>query len=388
MTTTNTYVWVYYSCIAVCAVCALIINIYKPQYSLVDATSGTKSKRPSIVYVTTFIMIGYIVFWAAIRNGVVDTAGYIKSYIELDTEINWKTLFESGEEKAPLFELFQIFLKRIGFTWHMYIATVAIISGICFFYGISKFSDDVVLSCYLFITGTYFYWLFNGIRQFLVVAIVFACMRLIVEKKLWKFLILIFVLYFIHKTAWILIPIYFIANMKNWSYGIYVCVLATMAVVILFPNQFTALLGESFTEYNVVEDFAKDDGVSILRFLVAMVTPTLSFIYKKRIAEYDNKYINVFVNMSLITGGLYAVGVVTSGIYMGRLPIYTDVFNLLLLPFIIKCVVPKNAKGPIFAACIILYFVHFHLLVQESFVYTTDLFGGVMDRNDYIPYLH
>ncbi|MBQ6381842.1 MAG: EpsG family protein [Clostridia bacterium] len=383
-----TYIWVYYTCLLVCGICALVINLRKPQYSLLEATGSTKQRRPGVVYVLTFVMMGYLIFWAAIRNGVVDTAGYVRSYIEMGTEFNWSYLFESGQEKAPLFEVFQIILKRLGFTWHMYIATIAIISGVCFYYGISRYSDDVVLSFYLFMTGLYFYWLFNGIRQFLVASIVFACWRLIIEKKLVKFLILIFIMYFIHKTAWILVPIYFIVHMKNWSYGIYACILATMAVVLIFPNQFVGILDDTYTEYNVAENFAKDDGVNVFRFLVSMVTPALAFVFKKEIAAYENRYVNVMVNMSLITAGLYAVGVVTSGIFIGRLPIYTDVFTILLLPFILKHVLPKHTKGPVFVACVILYFVYFHLQMQDSGVYTTDLFGGIMDRNADIPYLH
>ena len=273
--------------------------------------------------------------------------------------------------------LYQIILKRLGLNWHFFLGSVAFITGIFLYKGISEFSDDVPFTFYLFMTGLYFYWMFNGIRQFLVAAIVFASLRLITEKKLIKFLILIAVLYFVHKMVLIMIPIYFIANMKNWSYGIYACVLATMAVVILFPSQFMALLDDSFEEYNVAEQFAEDDGVNILRFLVAMVTPTLAFIYKKQIAEFDNKYVNVMVNMSLITAGIYAVGVVTSGTYIGRLPIFTDMFGIILLPFIIKRVLPKNVRGPIWVASLIFYFVYFYLQLEDGMYYTTDWFRAL-----------
>ena len=374
--------WVYYLAILLCGFGALVLNANQVDYSLIDATSGKGIKRQKQVYLVAFLLMGYIVFWAAIRNGVADTAAYIFKYKSLSLEINLKQLFletDSTGEKAPLFTLYQIILKRIGFNWQQYLVSIAIISGFCMFYGISKYSDDVPFSMYLFMTGLHFYWLFNGMRQFLVASIFFACFKWVVEKKLWKILILVFILYFIHKTAWILIPVYFIANMKNWSYGIYACILATMAVVILFPNQFTALLDDSFSEYNVAEEFANDDGVTVLRFLVSMVTPTLAFIYKDKIAEYENPYVNVMINMSLITGGLYAVGVVTSGIFMGRLPLYTDLFGLLFLPFIIKRVLPKNMRGPIGVAAILLYFLYFYLQAKDGGMYYTTNWFEKMD---------
>ncbi len=373
--------WVYTLSLPLCAIAAIILNIRKPEYSVLEHTiGGAKVKRDALVRGVIFVLIAYITFWAAIRNGVADTAAYINNYKSLSTDINLKQLFLDSEQngvKSPLFTLYQIILKRLGFNWQFFLASVAAISGFCIYKGISKYSDDVALSYYLFITGLYYTWFFNGMRQFLVAAILFANLKLIVEKKLWKLLLLVLLLYFIHKTVWIIIPIYFIANMKNWSYGIYACILATMAVVILFPNQFTALLDDSFSEYNVAEEFAKDDGVNVLRFLVSMVTPILAFIYKDKIAEYENPYVNVMVNMSLITGGLYAVGVVTSGIYMGRLPIYTDLFGLILLPFILKRVLPNQSKGTVFAACLILYFVYFYLQTNNNTYYTTNWFPSM-----------
>ena len=370
--------WVYYLAIVLCGVGALILNASRAEYSLIDATSGNKSRRQTQVYIVAFMLMGYIVFWAAVRNGVVDTPEYIDGYIRIDATKNLRSFFLDENEKAPLFKIYQVVLKRLGFSWKQYLASIALISGFCIFFGISKYSDDVPFSMYLFMTGLHFYWLFNGVRQFLVASIFFACLKWIVEKKLWKILILVLILYWIHQTAWVLIPIYFIANMKTWSYGIYICVLATMAVVILFPNQFTALLDDSFEEYNVAEQFAKDDGVNIFRFLVSMVTPTLAFIYKDKIAEYENPYVNVMINMSLITGGLYAVGVVTSGVYIGRLPIYTNLFSLILLPFIIKRVLPKNLRGPIGVAATILYLLYFYLQSKDgAMYYTTYLFNGM-----------
>ena len=369
--------WVYYLAIVLCGVGALYFNAAHVEYSLLEATSGEKHKRPAQVYIVAFILVAYIVFWAAIRNGVVDTAEYIYGYEHMTTKLDFHRIF-SEDEKAPLFELYQIILKRLGFNWQQFLASVAIISGIFIFYGVGKYADDVPLSIYLFTTGLYAYWLFNGIRQFFVVSVLFACLRLIVEKKLIKYLIIVFILYFVHSTVIIMVPIYFIANMKNWSYGIYACILATMAVVILFPNQFVALLDDSFTEYNVAENFAKDDGVNIFRFLVAMVTPTLALIYRRKIEAFNNKYVNVLVNLSLISAGLYEVGVVTSGIYIGRLPMFVDMFSIILLPFILKKVLPPNTKGPIFVSCLILYFIYFYLQAKDGgLYYTTNLIEGM-----------
>ena len=115
------------------------------------------------------------------------------------------------------------------------------------------------------------------------------------------------------------------------------------------------------------------------------MTPILAFFYRKEIREYNNPFVNTMVNLSLITAGVYAVANVTSGIFVGRLPIYTETFNVLLLPFIINRIVPKKIKPILYFCCIVGFFFFFHLQFKDSGVYTTFLFDS-MNYNKDLPY--
>lgn len=378
--------WVYYSAILLCAFMGIVVYVIQDKYSIaaIGPSADEYQQRTRTVKFLTFVMLGYIVFWAAIRNGIVDTREYILSYEALNSNSNFIDIFSktdgSYDSKAPLFKAYQLFLKKLGLNWHWYLGSVAVFSGLCIYYGVSKYSDDVALSCFLFIADLEFYWLFNGIRQFIVVAMLFAAFRLLAEKKLVKFLLFVFVMYFIHTTAIILIPIYFIANMKNWSIGIVSCILITMTVVLLFPNSINVWIDSAFSDYNYLDTLStiSDDGANILRVAVALVPPTLAFIYRKEIREYNNPYVNVMVNFSLITAGLYAVAYVSSGIFIGRLPMYTETFNILLLPFIIHQIVPKKVKPILYVCCIVGYLLFFHLQAKDGGIYyTTDLVEGM-----------
>lgn len=382
--------WVYYSAILLCAFLAVVVYALQDKYSIaaIGPSAEEYQQRTRAVKALTFIMLGYVVFWAAVRNGIADTNAYISSYIAIDSNAHLIDPFTENsnvyDEKAPLFATYMLILKKMGLNWRWFIASVAIFSGICIYYGVSKYSDDVALSCFLFIADLEFMWLFNGIRQFIVVAMFFAAFRMIAEKKLIKFLLFVFVMYFIHATAIVLIPIYFIANMKNWSTGIISCVLATMAIVLLFPGRVNAWIDSAFSDYGYMELAENDDGVNIFRVAVALVPPTLAFLYRKEIKEYNNPFINVMVNFSLITAGLYAVAHVSSGILIGRLPIYTETFNILLLPFIIHRIVPKRVKPILYFCCIVGYLFYFHLQARDGgLYYSTDLFN---DMDLYVEY--
>lgn len=381
--------WVYYVAVFLCAFTAIIEFAVEDKYTIVGIgeIAEIQNRRKNIVKFIAFILIGYIVFWAAVRNGVADTRTYIQSYNLLKSDVGIFDSFirndDGSLDKAPLFISYQILLKKLGFDWHFFLGSIAVFSGLCIYYGISKFSDNVSYSVFLFITSLEFYWLFNGIRQFVVAAMFFVAFRLVVEKKFIKFLLLVFVMYFIHSTAIILIPIYFIVNMKNWDIGISICIIVTMAIVLIFPGKVNVWIDDAFSDYDYLNAVQDDDGVNILRVAVSLVTPVLAYIYRKDIARYNNPYINVMVNFSLITAGLYAIGYVTSGIYVGRLSIYTELFNILLLPFII-CRVSSKKIRPILIFCSIVgYLLFFYLQTKDgSTYYTTDLFDSMNMAKD------
>ena len=366
-----TNVWVYYSFFLVILVFGLLFS----KYEYAPVFSNGAYKRNKNVMIISFILIGYITFWAAIRNGVADTSTYIYGYETINSNVNILEVFR-GVDKAPLFTVYQIVLKRLGFDYHFYLASIAVISGVCIAYGIGAYTDDLFFSAFIFVASTNYTWMFNGIRQFLVVSIIFASTRLIVEKKLFKFLILVFILYFIHNSCIIMIPIYFILNFKPWSGKITVCILVTMAVVLFFPQLFIELLDLSMEGYNITEQLKEDDGVNVLRVFVAAVPAILAFNYKNEIKRYNDRYLNLWVNASVITVCLYAVGVISSGIFVGRLPIYTEIYNVLLLPFILKRIIPQESKVLLYIAFVGFYILFFYLMTKNSY-YTTDLFNSM-----------
>lgn len=96
------------------------------------------------------------------------------------------------------------------------------------------------------------------------------------------------------------------------------------------------------------EDWEKisDDGTNHIRVAVYSVPLLLSLLGLRRIRRLNDPMINMAVNASAVTTGIYLVSMVTSGIFIGRLPIYTSlVFSLILLPWCIKyCFTPASGK--------------------------------------------
>ena len=206
----------------------------------------------------------------------------------------------------------------------------------CVAYAYQKYSCSFAWSIFLFVISTDAYqWLFNGMRQFIPAAVLFACMGLILKKKYIPLIIIILLVSTVHLSALLMIPCIFIVQGKPWNKKTMLFLVAVV-IIILFVDRFTDILETLLanTQYDdVTEQFQYDDGTNLLRVLVYSVPPVLALIGRKQIEKIDSPIINLSINMSIISMGIYIVSMFTSGIYIGRLPIYFSLYNYILLPW-------------------------------------------------------
>lgn len=330
---------------------------------------------------TAVAVFAYIIFWVGMRSGVADTATYIYGFERTKTGF-FEIISElfSSESKSPGFNAFNVFFKTyISTDYHWWLMTIAIVTGVLVMMALYKKSENFLLSSYLFMTMLTFFWMLNGMRQFIAVSIIFYFFPLIEQRKMFKFFIVVLLAALIHYTALIMIPIYFIVTAKPWSLQIFVFVIALMvAVVFIEPLMASMESAMSDTAYGGhFAQFEEDDGVNPVRVAVALVPVVISIWKWKKIESMNNVYINILVNMSLVTAGVYLIGVFTSGIMIGRLPIFTEVGNLILIPFLLKNCFEPNEKKFMYPACIVGYFLFFYLLTKELY-YVSEITGLIV----------
>ena len=72
--------------------------------------------------------------------------------------------------------------------------------------------------------------------------------------------------------------------------------------------------------------------------------------------------------MSIISTGLYIISMFTSGIFIGRLPIYFSLYNYILLPWEIENLFTQRSKKIIYigliACYIVFYYYQMHIIWQ------------------------
>ena len=225
------------------------------------------------------------------------------------------------------------------------------------------YSSDYIMSMFLFVaTAFYVGWMMNGLRQFTAAAIIFAATPLLVKKKYVPLIIVILLASTIHNTALIMLPVIFIVQGQAWNRKTVIFIIAAIIAMYVFGNNTSlfdsAIEGVGLNYSITAAHESGDTGTSFFRVLVNMVPMIIALVFRKKI-DVNNKFINICVNMSVITSGLYLISMVTSGILIGRLPVYTALYDLILLPYLVKNVFNEHDSKIVSIAMVVLYIIYY-----------------------------
>lgn len=282
---------------------------------------SVKKPKPLSIWIV-FIIFSFV---AAFRYGVgTDFYSYYKNN-------NWINRFEEGNYSDPGFTVFSIvcdFLfrgQKGAITIGAAIVTVAL-----FVFTIVKRSESISISIFLFIFAGCFLGMFNGVRQYLATAILFAGYRFVVDKKPIKWLLVVLLAASIHITAILMFFIYFLCNLKcDWKRVFIYFVLATILLFAYEP--LFNLVGALKQDTIDTSDVYMSGTVNRLRIVVQFVPMVmLVFLDKRKLNE--DKEARFLFNISLLNGAL-AIAAMNSP-YLSRFWIYTSCFQILMYPSI------------------------------------------------------
>lgn len=356
-----------------------IILIWSGIFSFIFSLLNKKKKvtNKGIFWMILFTFLA-LIFFAACRSVVSDTQAYANFYNQIPNELSKFNEYISNMKKDTVFwGLSMIFKCLISSNYHIWFFAITLICCSLFASTITKYSEMPFLSSFMFILTCDFCWLFNGMRQFLAVCLVFFAFKYIEKKDFKKFLLYVIIASTMHLTALFAIPIFYIARTTNNNKKMYISVITLLIILAnlstLLPTIDSLLVG---TEYrDVINQFSHDDGVNVIRVLISLVPIMLFNIFKKNYVGEIPEHIKVVYNLCIFNVLIVIVGVFTSGIYIGRMSIYFDLFTLLLYPWIFKNLLNRNSRKIILPIYISLYFVFYYY----QMVITWDGFGYVSD---------
>lgn len=295
--------------------------------------------------------------------GFGDTHTYSLIFNGIPASLSQIGAYLAEKPDDPLFTVLICLVKSFQIDYRgflLIVAFVQILSLVCIY---RRYSGMYFLSLFLFLMSTdYYSWTWNGMRQFLAVTIIFAAASWFIEKKYVKAVLVILLASGFHSSAIMMLPVLFLVQGKPFNKRTLLVIFLSLGAIMMV-DLFTDILDSSLqeTQYshvisdvqnNVVGD---DNGTNPIRVLVYSVPTIIAMIGYRRIQWKNNPVINVCTNMSIISTCLYLISMVTSGIYLGRLPIYCSLYNYILLPWEIRNLFAERSQGFLLAMLLILY---------------------------------
>ena len=325
-----------------------------------------KDGRPNII-ISSFVMI-VLVLIAGLRNNIGDTESYINLYKLVGTDIDLSG-YESG-----FIALLNI-LKQISSDPQFMIFVMAMITTVLNIWVIRKYSNVFELEIFVYITAGYFLITMNGIRQALAASVIFACTDLIIKDKFKPFLIIVLIMSTIHTSALIMIPVYFIVKTEAWSPKMMKLIGVSAIAFILFQPLikiiFSLIEGTRYSSYEEAI-MSTGNGANIIRVAIAAVPVFLSYIKRDLLKDVWPES-NLFVNMSVIN--LIIMVFSLFNWIFARFSFYFQIYNFILLPFIVCKLFDKREKGLAYYAFTVCYLVFF-LIEQNGIIYQSNFIGA------------
>ena len=333
----------------------------------------------------------------ASRIEFIDTSGYIDAFNNLNADFS--SLSNTNETGYELFRFIQIFIKHfISSDPQIYIFVIALIQSLLLLITLKKYSCNLFYSVFLFISsGMMLSWMCNGIRQFLAAVILFAFTYLLLNKKSYLYIIIAVILmgfgpiahFFgfstipwflggIHQSVAVVLVALFFVKGKPFNFRILSLIIAIIIIAVIGQfNNVISFLSSDTSYASDVQYMIKDTGLNPIRFLVSLVPIAMIIIRRDVALSTDTPdLIKLSINMSLISSALYFAAVFTSGIFVGRLPIYFELYNLILIPWIIEHLYCDYKKiiAPWFFILYITYYIY-QLIAWNASSYVISLFG-------------
>lgn len=263
-----------------------------------------------------------------------DFGAYYKQYGKYANEL-WDRLISFDEPGYAI--VASIARSILDDGWMSIFLSSAIIIGLILLITF-KHSDTLFLSVSFYIFLGCWHGSFNGTRQYLATAFVFGGLPFLLERKFFKYSIMVFLAFLCHKSAIIMIFLYFVVfreiNFKN----LIITILVTWVVSIAYEYLFTIssfILDDdaSFNEFTL-------QSVNIIRIVVYTLPTAVFWLFLSRqemtkLDTFTGNILTVFSALAIIT---------MQSSFLQRIILYLTPFQVIAIPHMFKMMKGKTQQ--------------------------------------------
>lgn len=313
----------YYLTILFASITAKFAEVSKGKYK--DLTLDPASTHPNRLFVMLTAII--LICVAGLRWGVgTDYWSYANNYTGYLT--NWWGALVNWNEPGIYF-----IAKFSSWIYNDYVSMFFLASAITIGLSvrvISKHSSMFTFSILLYIFMGSWHGGFNGVRQYLASAIIFAGHNYIIERKLIKYILVVLVASAFHTSALLMFFLYFTPLTRLKIKQLALLVVGTFLIFYSYDIIFTVFANLRGRDIGSSAYITRD--VNLFRVLVSLAPLVIYFTLtsKRGLSKRNLFYINMlFVNASL----LFAT---SNSAYLARVGIYSRIFTTLSFPILLN----------------------------------------------------
>lgn len=298
------------------------------------------SKFKTILFL--FLTSSFILFIYTARYGI--GYDYFNYYILLN-RCKSLSFMDILLLKGPIEPGFGIILKLISFITNdiviMYLILGIIIFSSLSFY-IFKYSDVPWISMYLFVTFGFMFGIMNLVRQYFSAIIFLYAIKFIKQRNFFPYLLISLLAASIHKSALIIIPVYFIATLNiSWKSLTFYASSTFLAYIFCDPiiNFITQFV---YKEYNLNTGELKDfmGGMPWKFVLVPFIYCLTALLMRKILIKKDPGNI-ILINFSIYTLMLWIL--LTRHLLLERVSNFLFISSIILGAQIVSALNPDNS---------------------------------------------
>jgi len=202
------------------------------------------SEKKNIIYVS--IVFGYMFLMSVFRYGIgndfLTYRGFFYNYCSSD--LSFKERFLNSDFEPGYTAIMEI-ARLLGGDYFVLTFIVALLILLPAAFIIAKYSKMPWLSCWLYLTVTFFYNSLNFTRQSLAVSVILLSWRFVKEKKHWAVVLIALAASLFHMSALVFIPIYLLSLIKP-SVKLYGMIGAAAVAVYIFSQNILEFVLNNF----------------------------------------------------------------------------------------------------------------------------------------------
>lgn len=311
---------------------------------LISVGNNTPRKRLFFVVMAALLVIGQITFRDISYVLGNDTNGYYNAFKEAQSlslgEIISNLVKQNKEysDRDPGYNLLVKTFQLISSNFTLFLFLTAIIIIIPISKLIYRYCNNIMGIALSYVVLEFFFEGFfeTGIRQTIALGIVLSGYPLLLNNKIWKYVIIVIIASTIHATALIVLPIIATKYIRNIKPLLVLSILIT-PVLMVSADSIVAMIGKGSIYESYLIDSSDNFGTPVYSSFVIILTLVFFYLYnefKKEVSDY--KILSVTMIGSLV---LMPLSWIDSNLL--RLSFYYSLFYVPLIPIIFKLISSK-----------------------------------------------